>query len=70
METLTINRNGNKLVLVKDHFIYEVFYKGVNIAYFHISRLEKAIHEITTNGFYDGKNYDLRIQKVDEGKAV
>lgn len=70
METITINRNGNKLQLVKDHFIYEVFYKGINIAYFHISRLETAIQEITTNGFYDGRNYDLRIQKVNEGKAV
>lgn len=66
METITINRNGNELKLVKDHFIYEVFYKGINIGYFHISRLEKAIQEITTNGFYDGRNYDYRMQNVNE----
>jgi hypothetical protein len=62
----TINRNNFQLQLVKDHFIYEVFYMNKNIGYFHESRLEEAIQEITTNGFYDGKNYDLRIEEVNK----
>jgi hypothetical protein len=70
METITINRNGNELQIIKDHFIYEVFYKSINLGYFHVSRIENAIREIVNNGFYDGRNYDLRIQNVNEGKAV
>ena len=68
--TVSINRNGNELQIIKDHFIYEVFYKGINIAYFHVSRLDNAIQSITETGFYDGRNYDIRIQNVNEGKAV
>lgn len=67
---ITINRNENELQLIKDHFIYEVYYKNTYLGYFHMSKLENAIQEITTNGFYDGRNYDIRIQNVNEGKAV
>ena len=69
MDRLTINRNGKTLEVIKDHFIYEVYYKGVNIGYFILERLERAIQEITNTGFYDGRNYDLRIAEIDGRKA-
>ena len=67
---ININRNGFTLDIIKDCNIYEVYYKNVCLGYFHKSRLENAIHEIINNGFYDGRNYDIRIQNVNEGKVV
>lgn len=61
---ITIIRNGKTLTIIKDHYIYEVFYKNKCIGYFILERLEKAIEAITNTGFYDG-NYDYRIAEID-----
>lgn len=66
----TINRNNNIIDLVPDCNIFEVYYKNVYMGYFHKSQLEKAIQEITNNGFYNGYNYDIRINNINSGKAV
>jgi hypothetical protein len=67
---ITINRNDNLLQLIKDGYIYEVYYNNTYLGYFHESRLEDAIKSITETGFYNGYNYDYRIQNIKEGKAV
>lgn len=69
MNRTTINRNGKPIDIEKDHNIYEVYYKGVNIGYFILDRLNEAIEQITNTGFYDGRNYDLRMNEIDERKA-
>jgi len=67
---ITINRNGFSLDMIKDCHIYEVYYNNIYLGYFHESRLNEAIAAITENGFYNGYNYDYRIQNIKEGKAV
>ena len=67
---ITISRNGNELELIKDAHVYEVYYKSVYLGYFNETNLNEAIQKITETGFYDGRDYDLRIQKVDEGRTV
>ena len=52
------------LSLIKDCYIYEVFYNNVYLGYFHFSRLVEAIEVITNNGFYDGFNYDYRLKNL------
>jgi hypothetical protein len=64
-EKLTITRNGRTLNIEKDHYIYEVYYKGHNIGYFILERLQDAINKITNTGFYDGRNYDYRMNEID-----
>jgi len=56
--------NGIVLSLIKDHYIYEVYYKQHYLGYFHYSKLAKAIQKIEQNGFFDGYNYDILLQEL------
>ena len=55
---------GIELSLVKDHYIYEVYYQSHYLGYFHYSKLSEAIQNIEQNGFYDGYNYTMRLQEL------
>jgi hypothetical protein len=55
---------GITLSLVKDHYIYEVYYQSHYLGYFHYSRLNEAIKSIEQTGFYDGYNYAMRLQEL------
>jgi hypothetical protein len=65
MNEFTIERNGKTLDIIKDHYIYEVYYKNDNIGYFSESRLNDAVRAITKTGFYDGRDYDYRMMQID-----
>jgi len=55
---------GIVLSLIKDHYIYEVYYKQHYLGYFHYSKLSEAVQNIEQNGFYDGYNYAMRLQEL------
>lgn len=59
-----ISYKGVTLHLIKDHYIYEVFYKDHYLGYFHQSKLNEATQEIEKSGFYDGYNYDYRLKEL------
>ena len=52
------------LLLRKDGYTYDVYYKHIQLGYFHFLDLEIAIKEITNNGFYDGFNYHYRLKNL------
>lgn len=58
----------NGIVFVKNHFIYEIFYKNIEIGYVTIDRVKQAIKAIILDGFYDGRNYSIRMNNIDNGK--
>lgn len=59
-----INYKGIILHLIKDHYIYEVFYKDRYLGYFHYSKLHDAVKSIEQTGYYDGYNYDYRLKEL------
>lgn len=59
-----IKYKGITLDLIKDHYIYEVFYKENYLGYFYYSRLNDAITNIEQIGFYNGYNYDYKLRKL------
>lgn len=65
-DKITIKRNEKIITGIHDHHIYDLFYKDVNIGYFAEYYLEKAMKSIEEIGFFDGKNYDFRMQNIDE----
>jgi len=62
---IVIKINDKELIAIKDYNIYDIFYEGYNIGWFPVSKLERALQEIP-KGFYDGRDYILRMKEVDE----
>lgn len=63
-DTITID---NGLIFIKDHNIYDIFYKNINIGYVILSKVNSCIEAIKKDGFYNGRDYNKRIKNIDSG---
>jgi hypothetical protein len=63
-QSVYITYKNIPLLLRKDCYIYEVYYKNIQQGYFHFLQLESAIKEITNDGYFDGFNYHYRLENL------
>lgn len=57
----------NGLIFIKDHNIYDIFYKNINVGYVILSKINDCIKAIKKDGFYNGRDYSRRINNIDNG---
>lgn len=62
---MKITVKGKDLIFKPDCNIYEIYYKGIEIGYVIKERLKDCITAIITEGFYDGRDYTMRISNID-----